>query len=1189
MGENHSAGNEPNRGKGGKETLVISWWNGGGKLIPRIKANPELKKFLASEPDIFAYGESLAFKSTREMCITKYNSITHKAQHNGFRRGIVVYYKKKLNDNITKAGSSKRFDIIWLRMKNSTSEKIICFFYTLGVNHKEECREELYEELRKGIDKYKDKKIFLMGDSNARLGEYTGDININGNHTSNKNKTLFMGLLDYTGMILLNKIYTLGKPTYEIPGKKRSIIDVALTNTVRSVQTFEVMPQMLGANAQTGHKIIKLTLKVTTDRKDIERSKTEKFRHCTAEALTRVKGEVARKCKTLRFLRGNRTPSTYTYEVLSRLYHNAKIKCIGYRMGGRKKEPLSIAVKTQQVKLNQTADEINKVRKKEVEGRIKNESMALLIQRYQLQEKELYALWDREKNRRWADWTRKLNTLDYNRATRAFYWELNHRNEEPEMFGPIVNSKGELSTNLQQCLDNWRNFYKDLYSASKEMSTVEEHIESDSANPELNKKQEEDLDGEIKMNELVDALFALKPKKAAGVDSMLNDDLLELLDTSKEEENWKNVEILNFIHKMLNNLWESEKVPGKFKETTLRPFLKGTDKDPTIPGNYRPVSLLNVLMKLYEHIIKVRLTKFLEETNYFSTVQAAYRKGRSTLDHILAIQEIFYYYRYKMDGTGGSKGKKPIFLGIMDLVKAFDTVPRAKLFNKLRKTGVQGKMYRVIKNLYENNKATILIGGHRTKSLNIESGVMQGSKLGPILFNIYINDLLLKLQNSNLGVSVHRSRTTALGFADDIILIADTPSKLQAQIDICVNWSKLNGMKFNDGKNKCMVIPLNTGLKGLQFNLDGKNIEVTTMTKYLGVRLSRSRLTSLYGKHIREVLEKAEVRVNAIRHKGFKSDGLRPETTIRMYKTLVRPILEYASQVLSYKHYYFKDRKCEPIEEPMGMIKRIEKFQNKVLKKIVPCPKKTPPAMVRLLTGTMPMEGRIDMLKLRYFWRLHHTSKEKDAKKIYLELRKRFLQSNVGYVHEIFNICCKYGRMDLWHGLCPDKISPLARIKRIVETFHLQKDLEVARKTRCIYTALTNFKAKKYTMDAMLRKLGRFQSAEHRSTFIFCLLDTSSFDRQCKHCGLEAKDITKHGMEDCSMLVKQRKLFRMMMHFYNVPKEVDLTNKAAVVQLALSKSCFLNEVCKFWVAIWKPDKETEQKLAERQVFSLSTL
>ena len=99
---------------------------------------------------------------------------------------------------------------------------------------------------------------------------------------------------------------------------------------------------------------------------------------------------------------------------------------------------------------------------------------------------------------------------------------------------------------------------------------------------------------------------------------------------------------------------------------------------------------------------------------------------------------------------------------------------------------------------------------------------MQGSKLGPILFSIYINDLLEKLQTSNLGVTLWETKVSALGFADDIILLADTPIKLQALIDICVRWSKANGMKFNAGKNKCIVLPLNTGLKGLAFNLDGK-------------------------------------------------------------------------------------------------------------------------------------------------------------------------------------------------------------------------------------------------------------------------------------------------------------------------------------------------------------------------------
>ena len=133
-------------------------------------------------------------------------------------------------------------------------------------------------------------------------------------------------------------------------------------------------------------------------------------------------------------------------------------------------------------------------------------------------------------------------------------------------------------------------------------------------------------------------------------------------------------------------------------------------------------------MKLYEHIIKERLVAVLKKNKFFSNTQAAYRKGRSTIDHILVLQETFFSHRYKK-GQGKAKDKKPLYLGLIDLAKAFDSVPRNKLFKKLRKTGVKGKMHRVIKDLYTDNRATIRIGEYETKIFKIQSGVMQGSKV----------------------------------------------------------------------------------------------------------------------------------------------------------------------------------------------------------------------------------------------------------------------------------------------------------------------------------------------------------------------------------------------------------------------------------------------------------------------------
>ena len=338
-------------------------------------------------------------------------------------------------------------------------------------------------------------------------------------------------------------------------------------------------------------------------------------------------------------------------------------------------------------------------------------------------------------------------------------------------------------------------------------------------------------------------------------------------------------------------------------------------------------------MKVYEQIIKDRLVTMLEKRNFFTELQAAYRKGRSTVDHILVLQEIFYHYRYTRKGSKQRWKKKALYYAFMDLRKAFDTVPRRKLFQKLRRAGVTGNMLAVIKDLYSNNRATVRIGNFESEYFWINSGVMQGSKLGTILFNIFINDLLQQLHNSQRGVQLGDGVISALGFADDVVLIADTPAQLQALIDICGNWSIGNDMSFKH--DKCKILVLNASKKDHSFKILGKEVEIVKMVKYLGVLLSRSRQTSLYTSHISQMIAKAETRVNSIRHMGFHSDGLRPETATRMYKILVRPIMEYAAQVLSHKHYYFKERECTELEEPTSIIKRLEKFQNKVLKQLI--------------------------------------------------------------------------------------------------------------------------------------------------------------------------------------------------------------------------------------------------------------
>ena len=251
-----------------------------------------------------------------------------------------------------------------------------------------------------------------------------------------------------------------------------------------------------------------------------------------------------------------------------------------------------------------------------------------------------------------------------------------------------------------------------------------------------------------------------------------------------------------------------------------------------------------------------------------------------------------------------------------------------------------------------------------------------------------------------------------------------------------------------------VVMVLNSSATNLKFTLNNELLEIVKKYKYLGAIITTRRLTSLYTDYFTKIKQKANQKLQCIKHWGFHKDGLRPETALKLYKLLVRPILEYGAQVILYDHYYLKSKfvRTASLNREADFAKQLEQFQTKALKYLLGCPKSTSPTVVRLMSGIEPLSSRFDLLKLRYFWRISHGDENSIAFKVYKKRRTIFFSTRIGFIHEIFNLCCKYNVIEFWHGKLPIGVNPNQFIKNKVIKYHLKRELQIGKNKSCAFS-----------------------------------------------------------------------------------------------------------------------------------------
>jgi hypothetical protein len=358
--------------------------------------------------------------------------------------------------------------------------------------------------------------------------------------------------------------------------------------------------------------------------------------------------------------------------------------------------------------------------------------------------------------------------------------------------------------------------YRELYTSVSynysEMSHIKNTVERDLKDKLVSQ------DSIITMGDVKCAISKLKPGKC-DYGSNLTTDYFK----NADESLFVNLALLFtalFVHGF---------VPSVFLPSTIVPILKSHKGSVSDSTNYRGIAISSVFSKVIDNII---LSKYIDLLST-SDAQFGFKKGHSTNMCTMILKETISHYIHN---------ESSVYCTFLDATKAFDRINYSKLFNVLLNRKLPCFIIRLLLCFYLNNFVSIAWNGALSDAFQATNGVKQGGVLSPVLFCVYIDNLLVELSNSGIGCFIGSSYVGALAYADDIVLLSPTPSGMRRLLSLCDKFAEENDIIFNASKSKCLVVnsikrPLSS-LPNSQtltnFYINGHKIEFVNNYRHLG-------------------------------------------------------------------------------------------------------------------------------------------------------------------------------------------------------------------------------------------------------------------------------------------------------------------------------------------------------------------
>ncbi|MES9880523.1 MAG: reverse transcriptase family protein [Sedimenticola sp.] len=697
--------------------------------------------------------------------------------------------------------------------------------------------------------------------------------------------------------------------------------------------------------------------------------------------------------------------------------------------------------------------------------------------------------------------------------------KLRHmQTNQPKEYWKILNKLKKGGVNKGATLDDLYEYFKGVNSEKHDNCGNDDDDDDDIPNLNIN-DDDEILNVPITADEISKAIRNLNNSKTPGNDLILNEYL----------KNTTDIMMPHYVT-LFNVVLSTGILPDSWVLGQIMPIYKNKG-DSTKPENYRPITILSCLGKLFTCILNNRLNCFLDSNSILSENQAGFRKGYSTMDHVFVLHTLIELLRHQ---------KKKVYCAFIDFSQAFDSVWRIGLWKKLLKNNINGIFFRVINNMYLEIKSCVMLNNECSQYFPSYCGVRQGENLSPVLFALFLNDLedyLTLKMNDGIEI-VHRGedlffyiRIVCLLYADDTVIIADDPNAFQKCLndfhDYCNKWK----LRVNLSKSKVIVFGSKTN-RANQFKLGQTSLDFVNEYKYLGVYFSRSGSFLKARKHVVEQANKA----THLLYSRINNIDIPIDLQLKLFDHTILPILTYGSEVWGFEN-----------------LEIIERIHLNFLRRITKSRKSTPAYMLYAELGRYPLEITIKS-RMIAFWNRIVTGKDVKLSNLLFEHALSTDNFEFKWLKQVKSIFDNTGKSNNF----VNRKTSVKSIKRtLIDQFIQQWNAALLNSSKgknySLFKENTKFENYfKILPRSLYLKLVKFRTSNHKLPVETGRWSNIEYgDRKCNICNTNDIGDEFHYLFICSSLSEERKKYLDTYYYLrpNVLKYKELLNSTSETKL----------------------------------------